>query len=313
MRGFLKKEAKPQAGLPNRRRMSQNNTSDSMSTEPRASFRRNQTLTGSSSGKVSSTNELSATLISPRAHVHHLSRKRKHLFLKLIAVVVCLLVIYLLVSQIVASTSVRVSQASVDQAAAKSYQKSIDNYLESHIFERYYPSLNQKKLLAYIQQDSPEVTSIDVSLTGEFGKAQTTLKLRKPVARWVVNGESQFVDEAGVVFSHNAYTNPGVIIEDKNAIKNVQTVASHRFLGFVGQVVGALKKEGYTVSKVSIPLLTTRMLEVKVSKVPYVIKMTVDRKAGEQSEDAARVIRFLKGKQSPKYIDVRVENKAFYK
>lgn len=308
------KRRNPVDNAPKRRSESQTKTPEFGQNEPRSSFRRNQTLTGSSSARINSTNELGATIMSPRAHIHHLSRRRKHLFIKLIGVVIGLLVTYLLVSQTIASTSVYIKKGEVDAGLVASYKNLAERYLEGRILERYYPTLNHRELLEYMQEKSPEISSVDVSLTGEFGKAQTGITLRKPVARWVVNGRSQFVDEEGIVFTHNAYKNPGVVIEDKNAVKNVETVASHRFLGFVGQVVGALKREGYKVTKISIPLLTTRQLEVKVKKVPYEIKMTIDRTAGEQAEDAARVIQYLEKKSTrPGYVDVRVEGKAFYK
>ena len=82
----------------------------------------------------------------------------------------------------------------------------------------------------------------------------------------------------------------------------------------MGRAVGLSKTEGYNVQQVIIPSGTTREVELRVEGVDYPIKLSVDRSAGEQAEDMARVIKYLKDKNiKPEYIDVRVSGKAFYR
>ena len=53
---------------------------------------------------------------------------------------------------------------------------------------------------------------------------------------------------------------------------------------------------------------------VSLDGVGYSIKMTVDRPAAGQVEDAVRAIRYLTNRGvAAEYIDVRVSRRAFYK
>lgn len=307
--------------VPRRRYVDRQSTRDDSSTIEGANmFRRNRTITGSSSHKVASTTELNANMLSPRAQAHHLSKRRQHIVLRLIGVAVVTLSLYLLVSQLVANVSIRVDDTvrAIPAKIINSYEKTIDEYYARHPLSRYYPALDHSNMLAYLQSVHPEIKYVDLSLTGEFGKAHAEVTLREPVARWVLNGKNEYVDGEGVIFSINGFDTPKVTIVDQNNIAlsklDKKVITSNRFLVFVGQVVGTFAESNHTVTKATIPVLTTRQLHVKVSKTPYYIKMTVDRGAEEQVEDAVKVIRYLKAKGiGATYIDVRVSGKAFYK
>lgn len=320
MKLFSSKKSKHD--VPARRRSTDtgSHTVSPSAVEGARSFRRNRTITGSSSHKVASSAELNATMLSPRAQVHHLSKHRRHLMLKLTSVVVVTLALYLLVSQLTASVSIRAADVShpVSSEVTGSYAKTIDEYYAIHPLARYYPNADQKGMLSYLQVKHPEIKDFNLALTGEFGKAQAIVKLRQPVARWVVNGRDEYVDAEGVVFAVNGFTAPGVTIIDQNKLAldrlNKKVITSNRFLVFVGRVVGEFATNKHKVTRATVPVLTTRQLQVKLSSTPYSIKMTIDRSAGEQTEDALRVINYLEKRDiRPSYIDVRVKGKAFYK
>ena len=317
--GFFNKQQPDNA--PRRRQGASESDNESLrERDGSRSFRRNRTITGSSSRKVATSTELNGTVLSPRAQVHHLSKHRRHLGLKLIGAIVVSLSLYLLVSQLVATVSVRMSGTSRTVPAPKTmeYEQTIDEYFSRHPLSRYYPATDQVQLVAYLQEKHPEIDTAKLSLTGEFGKAQAAVALRKPVARWVINGENEYVDGDGVVFAVSGFATPDVTIVDQNNIAldrmDKKIITSNRFLVFVGQTVGEFTQHKRTVTRATIPLLTTRQLQVKLKGKPYFIKMTIDRPAGEQVEDAARVIRYVQRKDiKPSYIDVRVKGKAFYK
>lgn len=302
---------------PRRRTESRRPEASSESEQPRRStFRRGQTLTGSTSSSIASSGEYSAIIMSPRAHVHHLAKTRRSLGLRLVMIIVGALCIYLFVSQLVAHVSVGVAGASVTSNLANSYALRADDYLSNHPAERFYPILNQSNLTTYLQQQYPEIKSARLQLGGEFGAAELTVTLRQPVVRWSINGMNEFVDANGIVFTYNAFSTPGIEVVDKNGMTNAPegVVTSRRFLSFVGTVVGDMKQHGFTVTQATIPALTTRQLEISISNVPYIARLTVDRSAGEQTEDIARIIPFLAARSlTPEYIDVRVQGKAFYK
>lgn len=284
-----------------------------------STFRRGRTLTGSVSGSIRSSNEFGADMLSPRAHVHHLARHRMHLFRWFVTVIVVGIGLYMILSQLIASVSIRGGEVTLTDSQQVVYQKLIDTYLGSHPSERLFPLLDTSNLTAFVAQTNPEVSGIVLHQTGIFGNAQADITFRRPVARWSIDGASQYVDQSGIVFSNNMFAVPTLTIVDANTINSSGTstsslVASHRFLGFVGQIVGDMARNGLTVTQATIPLLTTRQLEVTVNGIPYVIKLTVDRSAGEQVEDALRVINYQRSHGvAMTYIDVRVPGKAYYK
>lgn len=295
---------------------------DSRPAEPASdvkNFRLGRTLTGSRSARIASGNELNAEMVSPRAKVHHLVHHRRRIFGRLLMVSALCVGLYLLMGQLVATIHVRATTDTdavlLTETQMNTYQVTADNYFSRRINERFRPNLNTADLTSFMQASHPEIESVDMRLTDGFGAAQLELHMRRPVARWVVDGKTEFVNQDGIVFGQNFYADPRVKIIDKSAAElNGGLVASNRFLSFVGQVVGDLEERGLRVTKATIPTLTTRQLEISVKGVRYYFKLTIDRSVGEQAEDVARIARYFKKRENkPTYVDVRVKGKAFYK
>ncbi len=283
-----------------------------------STFRQGRTLTGSRSSEVASSNEYNADFLSPRAHVHHLTKHRRRLGWRFVGVAIIVAGLIVFLSQFIATTAISSDQdVAISDAKLSSYNARAQSYLNDHLLERFQSMTNIDNFTKYMQQEHPEVASTRISLTGDIGKAQVAIKLRKPVARWVVNGQTEYVDDEGIVFGYSPFVEPGVTIVDNNhypSNTSANLVASHRFLTFVGQVVGDGAKQGYVINKAELPELMTRALEVRVKGVSYTFKLSVDRPAGQQTEDMARVIRYMKQKGiTPKYVDLRIKGEAYYK
>lgn len=275
-------------------------------------FRRGRTITGSSSSRIASGNELNADILSPRAQSHHLTMRRRMLVWRLIAVVVAALSVYVAMGQIIATVQPKTDEP-VGSAQSQQYIQALDQYFARHPVERFRPSLNTSSMITFLQQTHPEIKTADIRLLSGFGDAQLAVTLRQPIARWTINGSNEYVDETGTVFAQNAHSSDMVEIIDTTGPRN-GVVASKRFLGFVGLIVGDMKVRGYKVARATIPALTTRQLEVSLENIPYTFKLSTDRSAGEQSEDVSRIISYLQANNiSPGYVDVRVKGKAFYK
>lgn len=300
-----------------RRRNVQSVEPSSLRSDQRNQFRRGRTLTGSSSHNVASSNELNADMLSPRAMAHHLTAHRRRLVIRFVAVIVMCLALYVLLGQIAASLQVSAkNQAILSAAQQQTYLKTAENYFAARPVERFHPSLNTASLIAYLQQFHPEVASADIILGGGFGEASLVLSLRQPIARWNIDGQDEFVDKNGVVFKANYYASPPLQIVDESGVAPVagKSVASARFLGFVGLIVGDLEARGLKVTKATIPALKTRQIDITIEGLPYMFKLSTDRSAGEQTEDVSRIIPFLQKQGiTPQYVDVRIKEKAFYK
>lgn len=283
--------------------------------EQRYAFRRNRTITGSTSSSISSANEANADIKSPRVQAHELAKKRRHISGILLLVLACSLGLLVLLFQFTAQPTVRVA-GDTSIAPSPVYGQAIQEYFGAQPIERLRFLLDEQKLTEFLQRKAPEVQMVDVRGAETPGTSTFVISMRTPIAGWNVNGEQRFVDASGVAFVRNYFTSPSVQVVDKSGIQVAagQAIASNRFLGFVGRVVGLSKAQGYSVTQVIIPELTTRQVELRLKGVKYPVKLSVDRPAGEQIEDMIRAIQWMTAKNvKPKYIDVRVSGKAFYR
>jgi hypothetical protein len=278
--------------------------------QPRSSsqYRRNQTLSGVSRTSMADT---------PRAKAHHLTIQRRKIGGLFGVAIVAVILLGLLITQFMAQVSVTVSTKQLSTAfTGEKYETAVNNYLGLHPAERLQFTLNEADLSTYVAAALPEVESMEVSGVKNIGTTEFAVTFRKPVAGWQINGNQYYVDAAGVVFETNYYDAPGVQIVDESGISPEEgsTVAGSRLLGFLGRVVAQAEGRGYTVTRALLPAGMTRELDIELKDISSRIKLSTDRGAGEQVEDLARSLVYLKGKGiNPEYIDVRVSGRAAYK
>jgi len=280
-------------------------------------FQRNRTLTGSTSQRVNHASGQS-DLKSPRAHAHHLATMRRKVGMILLIVLAAAGLMFWLLVQFTATVKVSVSDTNLSKPIDSArYEKAINDYLGFNPVSRLRFALNGKDLTEFLNNALPEVNQVvSTSLGSSIGTTDFTLSMRHPVAGWQINNHQYFVDEKGVAFEQNYYENPTVQIVDESgaALQQGATIASNRFLGFVGRVVALAGSRGYVVTNAILPSGTTRQLEIKLKDVASRIKFSIDRSAGEQVEDMARAVDYLRTHgQSPDYVDIRVSGKAFYR
>lgn len=309
---FSKKQSPSQS--PRRRTEPSETRPKDVEPSSRYAFRRNRTLTGSSSSKVASSAENNGQLRSSRVHAHHLAGQRRRIGGILGVVIFVSLMLVGLISQFTASVSVTMKNLPMT-TVDPSYEKIIQQYYGERPTERLRFLLDEKTFTSYIQSKAPEVLTARTDGSAGFAKSIISLQLRKPVTGWNIHGVQQYVDTSGTAFTRNYYESPGVQIVDNSGVpvEAGRAVASNRFLGFVGRLAGFVTERGYTVEQLVIPSGTTRQVELKLKDSPYLIKCSIDRPAGEQAEDIDKTVTFLRQKGiTPSYVDVRVSGKAFY-
>lgn len=302
--------SKKKPDLPRRRQSDALN--DSL--DERYTFRRNQTLTGSASPRVVTANDMSAQIRSPRAHAHELARRRQHVGSILFVTLLGCALLGFLIMQFTASVTVRSSELTMQ--LDDRYSRDIEDYFNRQPIERLRFLLREDRLLAYLQSVAPEVAKVDVEGSVGYGNTALALTMREPIVAWNINNNRQYVDTSGTAFTRNYYADPKVQVVDESGIQisGGETVASNRFLGFIGRVVGLAKSSGYTVTDVILPRGMTREVDIKLEGVGYPIRFSVDRPAGEQIEDMDRALTWLTANsQSPEYLDVRVSRRSYYK
>ncbi len=239
-------------------------------------------------------------------------RRKLGAFFVILAIFISLISIFLF--QFISKVSV-VSNESKSQNLSK-YEKSVEEYLNINPSERILSNLNKNALLESLQKDYPEVLSIsDIKFNG-LTLYKIYLDFRKPVASWLVDGKEFFVDSEGVSFNINNFEKPSLnIIDDSGAIvSNGKNVASSSFFSFIGKLVSAANKQGLEVSKIRIPPLSLRQVEVSVKGVSYFARMsTADSVEGQIINFKKAIEYFGTHKISPNYIDLRIEGKGYYK
>lgn len=281
----------------------------------RYAFRRNRTLTGSLSSDVVSATEQRAELRSARMQAHDLRKHRRKLSSILFIVLLIAAGLGYLIFESIALPNVEIK--GLAGVETSTYEQKIQQYLGTRFLQRSRLTLDTDNLARFLQANgAPEVESVspDLSFAG-LGKTTISLTMRRPAVNWRSGSTQLFVDTHGIAFAKNFYDTPGVEVVDETGIQaqNNRVLASNRFLGFIGRIVGRLEDQGYTVTKVVLPASTTRQLQLSLQNVPYMVKVSVDRPAGAQAEDAARSIRYLSSRgMTPQYLDVRVEGRVFY-
>ena len=239
-------------------------------------------------------------------------RRKLGAFFVILAIFISLISIFLF--QFISKVSV-VSNESKSQNLSK-YEKSVEEYLNINPSERILSNLNKNALLESLQKDYLEVLSIsDIKFNG-LTSYKIYLDFRKPVASWLVDGKEFFVDSEGVSFNVNNFEKPSLnIIDDSGAIvSNGKNVASSSFFSFIGKLVSAANKQGLEVSKIRIPPLSLRQVEVSVKGVSYFARMSTADSAEGQIINFKKAIEYFRAhKISPNYIDLRIEGKGYYK
>jgi hypothetical protein len=300
--------SKKQTNVPRRERMD----SDTDRAD-RYAFHRNRTLTGSSSSNVSSVTDHNAQLQSPRTQVHHLTRRRRRVGAVFLVVALICIVLGIFLLQFTASVKVRASDVTTQLDSR--YIQDIQTYLDRQPVERLRFLMDTKQLLAYVQSVAPEVAALDIDGSAGYASTSFVVTLRQPTLGWTIRSTRQYVDATGTAFTRNYFAEPQVQVVDESGIQvsDGQTIASNRFLGFMGRVVGLAKAHGYTVTHVILPRSVTREIDLQIDGISYPVKLSVDRPAGEEIEDMDRAVRWLRAHgQNPKYLDVRVGRRAYY-
>lgn len=304
--GVLKKKKKYQP----RRRLEERGIDVST---PRAGngFNRNQTMVGSSSTNVTEQD-------SPRIKTHILATKRRRVFAILAVIFIIVAAIWILVSHFTATVKIVVSDTTITKTInSDSYADVVQEYLNKYPAQRITFLLDKNGLENYIVDKLPEVESIEQQQNTDIGATKFNLTMRRPVAGWNIDNKQYYVDANGVQFEQNYFTEPEVQIIDESGVSTASgssTIASRRFLSFVGKTVSLTKENGYTVTQAILPTDTTRQLTIKLKENGYSVKLSIDRTVGEQIEDMVNAIKYLTAHGiTPQYIDVRVSGKAFYK
>lgn len=252
---------------------------------------------------------------SRRQSSHTLRRRRKNTAYWLSATLIVGAGAWLISLQTVLSISVASSE--LDKSSKSIYYSDLLNeYYKQRPIERLRFLTNKSALFAHISARAPEVRGVRVIGSSKPFQGTLQLSFRQPVARWSSGGQGLYVDAQGVIFKRNFFAEPSISIKDKSEVSSQpgQEAANRKFLEFVGQVISLMGDEGLLVQEVVIPRSTLRQVEIVLEGRSYSVKMTTDRTAQSQVGEVVRAIGHIERRGlAPGYIDVRVDQRVYYK
>ena len=303
MKSFSKKKSDENLS---RREIAARRRTENYDDLPTQSYRRNRTLNSRQTSSPLETSE--------RLETHELVKKRRRVMRKMLATAVSLLVVIFLLFQLTINISIQTPDAKSSSNANK-YVGVLNEYYSAHPAERFRFFLNNNDLKQFFLQKAPEVKNIRVE--GDFlARSAVKLTFRRPVAQWSSGDKIYFVDDSGVTFERNYFTAPTVAVRDESGLptRGGQEVINRQFLSFLGQAVSEFSQHKMNVSEVILPANTVRQVWFKTEGRETQIRMTVDRSAQAQVKQAIATLSYLDNNGAkPGYIDVRVDQRSFYK
>jgi hypothetical protein len=304
-----------------------NKRQDSQSKRPvraQSFFRRNQTIVGELTYQDDARDrELSSRVDhSNRARVHNLAKKRKQV-LKYIGISTLLIAtLYLLLVNFSATIVITTERGNDIERPVDTgkYALHIQNYLRNNPIQRLAFFRDNKALSEYMQEEFPEIYTLQSSGSSGFGVWRYSLAFREPVAVWqFMDDQDSYVDTRGAIFTDNYYAEPNIRVIDDSGITDGSgsAIIGQRILGTIGRIVTNLRGYGYEVTEVILPQDTLRSLEVKINNKNYSVIFSVDpdRLVGQQGYDAHMAMTHLMSSPNKprEYIDVRVAGRVVYR
>ncbi len=269
-------------------------------------FRRSRTI---------ASNRLSFSLDpSERSQANQLIKQRRKLSGVLLSLIAVACAIALLLAQLIVNIDVLTTSAK-SSSQADLYVRKANDYFNDHPLERLLFVLNYSSLNEYFLEHAPEIQSVRFESSGLIS-TKMKLVFRQPVIKWSTGGHEYFVDNNGVTFNRNYFDDPEIAVDDQSGIPTSagQEVLNKPFLSFIGQSIAKIKDKGYTVTGVILPADTVRQVTFSLDGQRPVIRMTLDRGVDAQVSQALRAIEYFGSNgTSPEYIDVRVDQRVFYK
>lgn len=280
-------------------------------------FRRSRTLTGTTSAKITPSAEPRSQLKTPRLKEHELRLQRSRAAKTLLLIVACMGLIALVIANYIGNFSITYTQQSQGaQPKTAQYQEALKQYFSQHPFERFGFSLNDGQVEQFLKQQHSEIATVTITKAWYGGDVQFGLSFRQAILVWQVGSERYYVDNQGIAFTYNHFGGQQVAVTDQSGISpdTGNSVASRRFILFLGKMVGAVNAGGKgKVVGVIIPS-STREIDLRLEGRDYPIKTHIDRDPLQQAEDIINALDYFDEKKlKPEYIDVRVGGKAFYK
>jgi hypothetical protein len=183
-------------------------------------------------------------------------------------------------------------------------------------------TLDTARVAATMQKQFPELDEVSVTLPLIGHRPAIYIQPARPALLVKTpDGELFVVDTAGRALIGASQVRKidklGLdVVDDQSGLKVVlgRTLLPSGNVEFITEVLGQLKAKHVRITALILPQATNE-LDVKIEGQPYIVKFNIRGDAREEAGAFLAVKQYLEhqGKQPTSYIDVRVDNKTYYR
>ena len=244
---------------------------------------------------------------------------RLPIYLAIIAIVLCVGYILTL------SSSPRIiilNQSKLpDLRPATDYSQAAQNLLKSSIVNLTKITINTKKIETELKNHFPELSKVALTLPIMGRRPVIKIEVAKPVLMlrsdnidYVLSGEGRAIITANDAQAALVSELPVVNDEAGLDINLGDKILTGEEVSFINEIFAQFRAKNLIIEELILPLLPSE-LQVKIKGVPYFVKFDLLGNSKTQIGSFFAVKQRLKVRKitPQRYIDVRVEGKAYYK
>lgn len=188
-------------------------------------------------------------------------------------------------------------------------------------FNRNKLTVNTDKIATYLQKQFPELRVVSVTLPVVGSQPVIYIQPAAPKLILVGKGGMYLLDSEGraLITGNQVPDLDSLKIPVVNDQSNLQlslgkVVLPRDTVSFISQITGQLASKGIKINSMTMPAGATE-LQVRIDRVGYYVKFNLHGNAREEAGAYLAIKDYLaKNHKTPaEYVDVRVENKAYYK
>ncbi|HSX14404.1 MAG TPA: FtsQ-type POTRA domain-containing protein [Candidatus Saccharimonadales bacterium] len=191
----------------------------------------------------------------------------------------------------------------------------VSDQLHKHWWWHNLTLLDTRRLQKAILASQPQLSDVAISRRWPSG---VNLKVteRQPNLAWQSGGQTYLLSGEGIVAAQAGGGDLSLpVVEDTTnlPVKLGAQVVPARFIAFTLELINLLPKQGLQVTNLKVPATTTEVYAG--TNQGYYVKFDTTRSAQAEVGDLAKVLNLLKSqnKKPSEYIDLRIEDKAYYK
>lgn len=199
------------------------------------------------------------------------------------------------------------------------YREAAQSLVEGSIFNRSKLTINTGKIEEKLLRAYPELDAAELSLPVIGRRPTLTLHLRRPVLILASKQSTLIVDSNGVVISEAALVSSAVKdvlprLQDESGldIKVGFQVLTAETIAFIDNITQQLTAKGLVLDRLVLPKVANE-IDIFVKDQNYFIRADITGDARLQMGAFLATRDKLKDNLPKEYVDVRVEEKVFYK